>query len=468
LYFFGHTIEATDVSEPMGAYLQVRDKRLNYLYEKANTIDKMQDIFLVTNVLYNHNKNFSFLMVNIDYKKTYLIEIDKKGNIIKNVNFNTDYSRVLIPNSILQDSISKNYYIPCTIQEQDKPSVNGFYSDVMALWVIDTLGNVVSKKEFPTNDRQSISVNDSRIKNKDRIELIKGYSNLSTCNFEVFFNLLELDFNGNILKDKKINRINKVFKSLPVSIASGYNFFTGVGNDSLNCEIRAGLQFNQLFGRRYICMTDSNLNVIWERKDYDLNEVYDNYVKKVIQTQDKNFVGVGYVSGVNGVDDSVGYYYGVVFKFDSLGNVLWERRYLNTRLNVNNMNVFHDIIELSDGSLIVTGQTSDLYPSRSWIVGLDKHGKLLNSNIKTIEQTIKPEFYPNPFRDFIKIKFNEIQNLTSIEVIDVQGRKIKEIDINKNQSDMVIDLRDLKGSFFIHIKDDAGKVIHSHKIISQR
>jgi hypothetical protein len=118
--------------------------------------------------------------------------------------------------------------------------------------------------------------------------------------------------------------------------------------------------------------------------------------------------------------------------------------------------------------LIVTGQTSDLYPSRSWIVGLDKFGKLLNSNITTIEQTIKPEFYPNPFQDFIKIKFNEIQNITSLEIIDVQGRKIKNIELNKNHSDMVIDLRDLKGSFFIQIKDDAGKVIHSHKIISQR
>jgi len=107
----------------------------------------------------------------------------------------------------------------------------------------------------------------------------------------------------------------------------------------------------------------------------------------VINTQDGNFIAVGYSSSVDGDLEGiskVGYNDAIIVKYDNQGNIIWKKTF-----GGNDNDSFQGVAELSDGNIIAVGYsfstTSDLEGLRrgwNWgadsiIVKYDKDGNII-------------------------------------------------------------------------------------------
>lgn len=207
-----------------------------------------------------------------------------------------------------------------------------------------------------------------------------------------------------------------------------------------------------------IVRRDSNFNLLWERY---LPAIPTNacYTIDLQATSDGNFLIVGFLN------DSDWWGSQVIYKFTPAGDSIWMYR------DYCELGCYHflgGVTELPSGSVVAAGYSENLDEAKTYglIVKLDKNGcidTLCRGMVSTFETAlvIKIKVYPNPTSDIINIT-NPIGG--NIEIFDIQGKKVKDVIINKSQQ--AIDIQELpKGMYVLKMHE---KTLHvTYKIIKQ-
>jgi hypothetical protein len=119
---------------------------------------------------------------------------------------------------------------------------------------------------------------------------------------------------------------------------------------------------------------------------------------------------------------------GMVFKTDSLGNMLWSKYYNHG----NWADYFIDFIETMDGGLLISGAADDDFccgVQNAWVVKLDADGCLDPANCGVgIEDAPFPDavtIYPNPATDWLRIDLETAGSAYTAQLLDATGRLVQ-------------------------------------------
>lgn len=207
-----------------------------------------------------------------------------------------------------------------------------------------------------------------------------------------------------------------------------------------------------------IVCRDSNFNLLWERYLPAIPTTA-CYMVDLQATADGNFLIVGFLN------DSDWWGSQVIYKFTPSGDSIWMYR------DYCELGCYHflgGVTELPSGSVVAAGYSENLDEAKTYglIIKLDKNGcidTLCGSMVSTFETALvgKIKVYPNPTSNIINIT-NPIGE--SIEIFDIQGKKVKDVIINKSQQ--AIDIQELpKGVYVLKMHE---KTLHvTYKIIKQ-
>ncbi|MCH8330330.1 MAG: T9SS type A sorting domain-containing protein [Bacteroidetes bacterium] len=206
---------------------------------------------------------------------------------------------------------------------------------------------------------------------------------------------------------------------------------------------------------RYVAKLDSQGNMLW-RTFFNGPELRD--IRNISETMDGNIVVVGTIE-----DEPPDVYHGWISKVDSVGNILWERRYYKL---ISGDNIFYDVQETVDSGFIISGTAFDsTFLQGMWLVKLDKYGCLIpGCQIDTIDTIpsahILPKpisevrVYPNPTASqlYVDIPPNYFENENYFNLFDVTGKSVlKDIPLNGENPTSIILNRISNGLYFYTI-----------------
>lgn len=143
---------------------------------------------------------------------------------------------------------------------------------------------------------------------------------------------------------------------------------TGITNLENNGFLICGYSQTSNLGKSvaWILKIDENGEVEW-KQEFETN-IGINVIKKIIELDKKNYIGIGYTSA-----KGLGWQDGWVIRFNSNGEILWDKTY-----GTKNKDVFASAVKL-DNDIIIAGNT--FVPIKNatdgWIIRIDKNGKLL-------------------------------------------------------------------------------------------
>lgn len=85
------------------------------------------------------------------------------------------------------------------------------------------------------------------------------------------------------------------------------------------------------------------------------------------------------------------------------------------------------------------------------------------TSLNSKEQIDKLEVFPNPASNYINVE--NLKNCTIINVIDVNGKSIKKVDVLTSENDIRVNLNLIDGIYFIKFLNSSGQQINSKKLI---
>jgi hypothetical protein len=153
----------------------------------------------------------------------------------------------------------------------------------------------------------------------------------------------------------------------------------------------------------------------------------------------------------------------IIVKYNPSGTVLWALSTAGAQ--------FGDLAIDSNNNAYFVGGASALTTFGTYTITqpspiLAKLGSNAVTSMQTEEFAQPIAIYPNPFESKTNIIFSELQQATSIKLIDAAGKELKGFDLKIiNEKSKVIDMADYaKGLYFLKIEDDQ-KTIMYRKII---
>jgi hypothetical protein len=146
-------------------------------------------------------------------------------------------------------------------------------------------------------------------------------------------------------------------------------------------------------------------------------------------TNDKGIVLLGNTSVNSQAEGNAGY----IMKADSLGIVLWQRRYNYNRFT----DFFQSGIETSDKSILISGSATDTGLTGGgqnlWLVKLDSMGCLEPDCWVGLEEANKNELcisvFPNPASDWLNFKLNNPSEPITLELFSITGSLVMHINL---------------------------------------
>ncbi|MEO1513999.1 MAG: hypothetical protein AAFV95_03270 [Bacteroidota bacterium] len=204
---------------------------------------------------------------------------------------------------------------------------------------------------------------------------------------------------------------------------------------------------------------DQNGNIVWKT---EFIYEFSKEPIRLLEARNGDIVGVGIAGFLNDQEElETG---GYIFRLDKDGNKLWERFILDTLIStVDRYGFFSNVVELTDGSLVLAGDIRDTFPNYDpvvnnrniWLVKLDADGCFLpncDSVQMHLDQTtaLIPEktstgqwtVSPNPTRQYLSIGWDGdsppkqshwmIYNSVGQKVLEgtmTEGTTAKQIDI---------------------------------------
>jgi hypothetical protein len=263
-------------------------------------------------------------------------------------------------------------------------------------------------------------------------------------------------------------------------------FITGL-DSNLYLEIFAhkkpGTQFPNVEWQTVICTTNNYGQVI---NEYVLDptvagtEVYyqnstetlnqDTLISCVIQSDE--FLNFGYATPHSSViypfETNI-----TIYAYSPQGSVHWSSSF-----NIDGF-IYPIALHLtSSNELILIGQmvyvdnwgTGQPLPNRPFIVKLSKEGQILQRSQRDLHSTSQLTCYPNPNDGIFHINLRKeqlTQSPLSIEIFDLFGKKVKELNETAHNESIKIDISDLRGSLYLISVYDKDNIYGTIKILKQ-
>jgi hypothetical protein len=203
--------------------------------------------------------------------------------------------------------------------------------------------------------------------------------------------------------------------------------------------------------------------VLWTRTYSYLGSTdpYFNFI-----TNDKGIVLIGNTSVDSQTEGNAGY----ILKTDSMGNLLWQRRYNYNRFT----DFFAQGIETSDHSILISGSARDTAidggGQNLWVVKLDSMG-CLEPNCWVGLETIAPnnlgiKVFPNPANEWLQFGINQADGPIMLELYTISGALVLNTTLIAPLE--AIQVNHLKPGIYIAKFQNKAGVVESQKIVITR
>ncbi|MDB5225879.1 MAG: type sorting protein [Bacteroidota bacterium] len=189
-------------------------------------------------------------------------------------------------------------------------------------------------------------------------------------------------------------------------------------------------------------------------------------------TNDNGYIVGGYSWSVTLSSDSLSRPDYWLLKFDNLGNIKWQKTF-----GGNSVDEVTSFFQVSDSEYIVKGISgSGISGDKTvashgdedfWMFKLKVTGG--DSLVTIVKEQNREEIKisPNPFRESTNFYFEENSKAKRLQLLDVNGKEIENINI-ANQSSYELQRNQLsKGLYFYVITDNKGMIVNRGKIIGQ-
>lgn len=190
--------------------------------------------------------------------------------------------------------------------------------------------------------------------------------------------------------------------------------------------------------------------VVWTNKYYGTDSLGASPLQMITDAQGNIYI-CGFENLVGGTKN------GCILKYDSNGNLLWNISY-DAGVNLNDK--FNSIALDFNNDVLVTGQTFTSATNSNYVtVKYANTPTAINENYFTDEFII----YPNPAKNLVTIALNLMERKnTSVSVIDVAGREIKNFSLNllSGNSRMQLDLSGMNpGIYFVRLNSNKNTLV---------
>jgi len=286
--------------------------------------------------------------------------------------------------------------------------------------------------------------------------IVAGYSysndgdithHMSTANTPDYW-IVKLDSTGEIEWEKALGGSSTDYAySIQQTTDGGYI----VAGDTYSENGNVTNHHESAYRDAWIVKLNNQGNLEWQKC---IGGTWDDKAHSIIQTQDGGYV----VAGTTDSDDGdVAYNHGPsdawVFKLSETGNILWEKTFGGS-----DMDVVNSIIESADGGLVFAGisdsDDSDLSINYGiedfWIVKLSGTAAYLSETTPTDQLSI----YPNPGRERLTIETKEtVEKFTTVSICDMQGRIILNQQINNGKRCEINTAQIAAGLYHVQVKN---------------
>jgi len=147
---------------------------------------------------------------------------------------------------------------------------------------------------------------------------------------------------------------------------------------------------------------------------------------------------------------------------------LWQRDYVIYHNKPYLPNMFHNIIQTTDGNYLIGGVTDDNRVA-AWLVKINEDGHIIGDTTSSVQWEKEDwksliTIYPNPVSDVLYINQEDIRDV-EYSLVDMAGREVARYKGNGTFQSTVWDISHLtEGSYYLRIFKDK-KQIGSSKVI---
>ena len=252
--------------------------------------------------------------------------------------------------------------------------------------------------------------------------------------------IIKISSTGSVLWSKLFGGENVDIANSAVILSNGSFVFAGNTASVSGGFPQAGN------GDYFVVKVSATGNNIWT-KTYGGTGV-DN-AKSICNKNNGNIIIAGSSSSVNGmVQSNFGKTDYWILELNNNGDTVWTRNYGGSLDDV-----ALEINQTDDGGFIIIGNSNSTNNQITdnkgsidyWVVKLSAY-----VGINSISNHVNFDIYPNPAKNTISIS-NEQLLIESINIFDITGKKVKQLNINQNNT-IIIDISELeKGVYFVKV-----------------
>ena len=170
----------------------------------------------------------------------------------------------------------------------------------------------------------------------------------------------------------------------------------------------------------FISAIDTNGNLLWR---YTFGGSGSNAMFDMIEDDDGNLIGTGYGNSASNGNDPLNL---TVIKFDTTGNLIWEREY-----GLQGVDIGFRILPAPGGGYLIAGRANTVDDDDFYLLKVDDDGlTALADPINTVFS--QPTIYPNPCNEYFNVKSSE--NYTKLNLFNIHGQLVFSSNLSGIQS----------------------------------
>lgn len=328
-------------------------------------------------------------------------------------------------------------------------------SVIPVFMVFDSAGNQIKRVPFNGNYGAIGNV----LQTHDGKILMAGFSYNSPIQPYLEANWYVLvDTLGHIIWERKVESPGTDWRSVGLQVSKINNHYYIRGFEYINSP-------------RYAYVSEIDINtgdILWTNRFYE-TEV-DDTESSWMYMPPKSYKDEAYAVGMRQVNDVQ---YGLFFKQDTLGNILWKRLYREASFD----NYLFGVERVSDGFVLLGSarDTLDMLKDNVWIIKTDTLGCVVPGChlYDGIPQVIRKQFsylmYPNPANDFVDIRWKQFDEKKEL-VLHVYSQEGKEVlrqkVLNQNES-LRLNVNDWPSGMYLFSIQSGGENLGREKILIQ-
>ena len=235
------------------------------------------------------------------------------------------------------------------------------------------------------------------------------------------------------------------------------------------------LFYGEYKSRVQVTKLDLNGNVLWNHLYAD--KALRTYISNIRQDSANGFIISGQTRGNMPVET---YNMGFMLRISEEGDSLWYRK-LSILKHWESENRLYDAIPTSDGGFLGAGGCKPIPPDTgnqdAWIIKVDSMGCTSITDcwvgkpewewVET-EDGNKIKIYPNPAQNWFEIEIkteSERDEILTVEVFDLFGRKVEEVEIPKGKNSFRFYVSDWnRGVYLVRVKSGS-EILGSAKVV---